>query len=56
MPIYEFICKECGKRFEFDRNQVTAYCCEKEIVRVWSPVGLNFKGSGFYKTDYGGKS
>lgn len=56
MPQYEYRCKKCNKRFEYDRNDVSAYCCEAELVRVWSPAGLSFKGSGFYKTDYGGKS
>jgi len=54
MPVYEYKCKECENIFQYKRNDVHAYCCETPIVRVWSAAGISFKGSGFYKTDYGG--
>ncbi len=55
MPTYEFKCKKCERVFAFDTNEVDAYHCEQPLVRVWSPAGVQFKGSGFHKNDYGGK-
>jgi len=56
MPFYEYACKACGLRFErFQRMsddpiKVCPDCCG-EVVRVVQPVGVIFKGSGFYVTD-----
>ncbi len=57
MPIYEYECKECGKRFE-KMQPVTAEplteclnCGKGPVRRVFQPVGVIFKGSGWYITD-----
>jgi putative FmdB family regulatory protein len=58
MPIYTYRCENCGVRFE--RNQKfsdapLAWCpeCGKKALRkVYTPVGIVFKGSGFYATDH----
>jgi putative FmdB family regulatory protein len=57
MPIYEYECKVCG--IHFDRKQrwhdepvKTCPECNGEVRKVLQPVGIVFKGSGFYKTDY----
>ena len=59
MPIYEYRCRN-GHTFEvFQRmsdDPVTA-CeeCGAPVERVFHPVAVHFKGSGFYNTDYKGK-
>ncbi|MDR5694734.1 MAG: zinc ribbon domain-containing protein [Armatimonadota bacterium] len=57
MPIYEYRCTQCGAQFEVFQSvhdgPVTA--CERcggPVKRVYSPVGLIFKGPGFHVTDY----
>lgn len=56
MPIYEYECEMCGSRFErfqhFSDEPVQA-CpdCGGSVTRVIQPVGIIFKGSGFYVTD-----
>jgi len=61
MPTYEYICNECGERFEnfqtMSSKPLTKRpdCEEKncDVTRVISGgSGLIFKGSGFYLTDY----
>jgi putative FmdB family regulatory protein len=59
MPVYEYRCKSCGKTHEIehgfhDVRPTECPSCGGELVRVFHPVGVVFKGSGFYKTDYGG--
>lgn len=57
MPIYTYRCESCG--VQFDRRQSfndkpLRICpeCQKETLRkVYLPVGIVFKGSGFYATD-----
>lgn len=56
MPIYEYECKRCGKRFELQQNfgsKPKKRCpeCRGKLQKVFSPVGIVFKGSGFYCTD-----
>jgi putative FmdB family regulatory protein len=56
MPRYEYACQECGHRFETwqgIREEPLKTCpnCGGPIRRVVQPVGIVFKGSGFYKTD-----
>jgi putative FmdB family regulatory protein len=57
MPIYEYRC-ENGHLFEVMQRMsdppVTACeVCEAPVARVFHPVAVHFKGSGFYNTDYG---
>ncbi len=57
MPIYEYQCKECGVRFErFQRfsEEPLKVCpeCGGTVHRLVQPVGIIFKGSGFYVTDH----
>jgi len=58
MPIYSYKCSNCGKVFDKFQKPGTngkTKCdfCSSEALRIFSPVGIIFKGSGFYKTDYG---
>jgi putative FmdB family regulatory protein len=57
MPIYVYQCDTCGVTFE-RRQPITAapltQCpeCSGHVQRVVQPVGIVFKGSGFYVTDH----
>ena len=60
MPIYTYECESCGARFEakqsFQEASLTVCStCEGELHRIIQPVGIVFKGSGFYVTDSRGK-
>jgi putative FmdB family regulatory protein len=55
LPTYEYKCKKCHKNFEavhgiHDTVEVCEYCGGK-VRRVFHPIGIVFKGSGFYATD-----
>ncbi len=58
MPTYEYECKECQYRFEefqkiTDKPLSTCPKCKGQLRRLISGgIGLIFKGSGFYVTDY----
>jgi putative FmdB family regulatory protein len=57
MPIYEYRCEQ-GHTFEVmqrmsDDPVQTCETCEAPVARVFHPVAVHFKGSGFYNTDYG---
>jgi putative FmdB family regulatory protein len=57
MPIYEYRC-EHGHTFEVmqrmtDDPVVSCETCSAPVERVFHPVAVHFKGSGFYNTDYG---
>ena len=57
MPIYEYRCEqghtfEVMQRLSEDPVQ-TCETCEAPVARVFHPVAVHFKGSGFYNTDYG---
>lgn len=66
MPIYTYRCENCGVQFE--RNQKFSdapltrcpECGKKSLRKVYTPVGIVFKGPGFYATDHrspsGGRS
>jgi len=57
MPIYTYHCDNCGVQFERRQkfsDEPLKQCpeCEKDSLRkVYLPVGIVFKGSGFYSTD-----
>jgi putative FmdB family regulatory protein len=61
MPLYEYQCKACGVRFERRQRineEPVKVCleCGGEVYRLIQPVGIIFKGSGFYVTDNRAKS
>lgn len=56
MPTYEYQCQSCGSRLEavqsfHDPALTTCEACGGELRKVFSAVGIVFKGSGFYKND-----
>ena len=56
MPIYEYACTSCGERTEakqsFDDPPLEdCLQCGGKLRKLFSPVGIVFKGSGFYSTD-----
>ncbi len=58
MPTYQYACKEsaCGHRFEAvqafsDDPVATCPVCEGQVRKVFTAVGVVFKGSGFYRND-----
>jgi putative FmdB family regulatory protein len=61
MPTYEYACNNCGEHLEVvqsfsDKPLTKCPSCGGKLRKVFSPVGIVFKGSGFYKTDNrGGK-
>ena len=60
MPIYEYRCLN-GHTFEViqsmsDDPVATCEECGAPVERVFRPVAVHFKGSGFYSTDYGAKA
>jgi putative FmdB family regulatory protein len=60
MPIYEYRCTN-GHTFEViqsmsDDPVETCEVCGAPVERVFHPVAVHFKGSGFYSTDYKSKS
>ena len=60
MPLYEYKCVKCGHRFERIEKlsaPTTQKCpkCGKKAERQLSSPAIQFKGSGWYVTDYGGK-
>ena len=61
MPTYVYECEDCGVRFERLQSYTDAPLkdcpeCSGHVHRVIQPVGVIFKGSGFYVTDNKGKS
>ena len=56
MPTYQYTCTDCGEpveavqKFTDDPLTVCAVCGGR-LRKVFSPVGIVFKGSGFYRTD-----
>jgi putative FmdB family regulatory protein len=56
VPTYQYACTECGERTEVvqkftDDALTTCATCGGKLRKVYSPVGIVFKGSGFYRTD-----
>ena len=62
MPIYEYQCDACGKRFEQIQKfadppvDVCPECGKGPVQRLMSAPAFQFKGSGWYVTDYAKKS
>jgi putative FmdB family regulatory protein len=54
MPTYEYRCDNDNSFIETrERYEIGPACplCDMNMKRVWSAPGIQFKGSGFYKTD-----
>jgi putative FmdB family regulatory protein len=62
MPLYEYECEACQKRFEKIQKYTDAppdvcpHCGKGPIKKLFSSPAIQFKGSGFYITDYAKKS
>ena len=57
MPIYEYLCSQCNERQEIIQRiseEPLAHCpkCGGDMKKLISSPAIQFKGSGFYKTDY----
>ncbi len=61
MPLYEYQCEACGRRFEVIRKfsdpplETCALCGKGPVQRLQSSPAIQFKGSGWYITDYAQK-
>src|SRR4051794_15643674 len=58
MPLYEYVCQKCGKKTEViqrhgDRPLRSCPECGGRVKKAISAPAIQFKGSGFYLTDYG---
>ncbi len=56
MPTYQYTCTDCGEPVEVvqkftDAPLTVCAACDGRLRKVFSPVGIVFKGSGFYRTD-----
>jgi putative FmdB family regulatory protein len=56
VPTYQYVCTECGGQLEAvqkftDESLKVHEDCGGRLRKVFSPVGIVFKGSGFYRTD-----
>ncbi|HSP13932.1 MAG TPA: FmdB family zinc ribbon protein [Thermoanaerobaculia bacterium] len=61
MPLYEYACQKCGERTEIIQkisDPPSTHCpkCGGEMRKLFSSPAIQFKGSGFYKTDYASPS
>src|SRR5437764_1100992 len=61
MPTYEYACTKCGQHIEVVQSMSDAPlaecgACGGRLRKVFSPIGIVFKGSGFYRTDSRTKS
>lgn len=59
MPTYGYRCGTCGHQFEIVQrisDEPLKVCpqCQGKLTKILYPVGISFKGSGFYTTDYKG--
>jgi putative FmdB family regulatory protein len=58
MPVYTYRCESCGVQFDRHQSYTDApiktcpECRKKSLKKVIAPVGIVFKGSGFYATDH----
>jgi putative FmdB family regulatory protein len=56
VPTYQYACTDCAERLEVvqkftDEPLTVCSTCGGRLRKVFSPVGIVFKGSGFYRTD-----
>lgn len=61
MPLYEYECESCGKKFEkiqkfSDPPIKTCIYCSGPVHKLFSPPTFIFKGTGWYVTDYARKN
>ena len=61
MPLYEYECSVCKHRFELlqkfsDKPAKVCVRCGEPVIRLLSSPAIQFKGTGWYVTDYGTKS
>lgn len=61
MPTYEYRCRNCAHTFDIvqtmsDEPLTVCPACGGELRKVFAPVAISFKGSGFYVTDHGKNS
>jgi len=58
MPVYVYQCSQCGYQFEQQQKfsdkplRVCPQCEMSALHKVYTPVGIIYKGSGFYSTDH----
>ena len=60
MPLYEYQCRKCKAHVEVlqkmtDRPLTKCAKCGGRLEKQWSPTSFQFKGTGWYATDYAGK-
>lgn len=60
MPTYEYACTDCGERIEVSQRIAdpplkVCEVCGGPLRKLFHPVGIAFRGSGFYVTDNPGK-
>jgi putative FmdB family regulatory protein len=60
MPIYEYTCQKCKAHTEIlqkmtDKPLTRCKKCGGKLEKQWSQTGFQFKGTGWYVTDYAGK-
>ena len=62
MPTYEYKCTECDERFEIEQSMkaktlktLPGEDHKHQLKKIFSPVGIAFKGDGFYRNDARGK-
>lgn len=56
VPKYDYACKNCEREFEVEKSISDPHpekCleCGGQLSRIFTPAAVQFKGSGFYKTD-----
>src|SRR5919199_1088871 len=60
MPIYEYACSKCKAHIEIlqklsDKPLTRCQKCGGKLEKQWSAPGIQFKGTGWYVTDYAGR-